>query len=194
MRNDIAIILLATQATFSNYIQPICLWNAKTTDLSEVVGKQGVVVGFGVTETDNISNTLRELVMPVVSIGTCLVSNNEFYGQFLSDFTFCAGSRNGWLDSLFFSRKFFFSFHLEYFNTNLGATACNGDSGGGMVFENDGVYQIRGIVSVSPVRSGERRDLCNVDEYVVFTDVAKYLQWIELNVPGLPLKTTPTKG
>lgn len=98
MRNDIAIVLLATEATFNNYIQPICLWNANKSDLSDVVGKQGTVVGFGVTKTDEIALTLQQAVMPVVSIGTCLSSNNDFYGQFLSDFTFCAGFRNGRLN------------------------------------------------------------------------------------------------
>ncbi|XP_037025151.1 uncharacterized protein LOC119066670 [Bradysia coprophila] len=165
LRNDIAIISLATKVTFNDYVQPICLWSANKIDLSEVVGKPGTVVGFGVTKTDKIAYTLQQAVMPVVSIATCLGSDNAFYGQFLSDFAFCAGSRNG-------------------------TTACNGDSGGGIVFEDEGVYRIRGIVSLTQVRPGERRDLCKVDEYVVFTDVAKYIDWIEENVLTLPLPPT----
>lgn len=95
MKNDIAIILLATKVVFNDFIQPICLWDPNKIDLSEVVGKYGTVVGFGVTKTDQISYSLQKAVMPVVSIATCLGSNNDFYGQFLSDYTFCAGFRNG---------------------------------------------------------------------------------------------------
>lgn len=97
LRHDIALIFLGTQAIYNNYIQPICLWNAEKIDLSEVVGKQGTVVGFGLTNSEvyQPSNTLQEVAMPVVSLGTCLESNNDFYGQVLSDHTFCAGFRNG---------------------------------------------------------------------------------------------------
>lgn len=49
-------------------------------------------------------------------------------------------------------------------------------SGGSIAFEEDEVYRIRGIVSLTVAR----RDnfLCNTSEYVVFTDVAQYLSWI----------------
>lgn len=95
LRNDIAIIRLATEVTFNNYIQPICLWDSNKKDLSEVVGKFGTAVGFGITEKNKVSTNLREAVMPVVSLTTCLDSGSSFYGSVLSDSTFCAGFRNG---------------------------------------------------------------------------------------------------
>lgn len=95
LANDIAIVRLATRATFNNYVQPICLWESNKKDLSEVVGKFGTVVGFGITETDQISYTLRQAVIPVVDLTTCLESDRNFFGNFLSDSTFCAGYRNG---------------------------------------------------------------------------------------------------
>ncbi|KAG4071094.1 hypothetical protein HA402_013408 [Bradysia odoriphaga] len=49
--HDIAIILLETHATFNNYVQPVCLWRADKTDLSDIIGKYGTVVGWGRTET-----------------------------------------------------------------------------------------------------------------------------------------------
>ncbi|KAJ6650056.1 Limulus clotting factor C, partial [Pseudolycoriella hygida] len=158
LRHDIAIVRLATKVTFSSYVHPICLWNPNKQSLSEVIGKQGTVVGFGITETNKISYTLQHAVMPVVSLTTCLDSNRDFYGSFLSDYSFCAGFRNG-------------------------TTACNGDSGGGFTFQEHGVYRIRGIVSLTQVRSTEHNRLCKVDEYVVFTDVAKYLSWIQEIAP-----------
>lgn len=94
LANDIAVVRLATAATFNNYVQPICLWDS-TNDLSKVVGRYGTVVGFGVTETNQISYTLRQAAMPVVDLATCLQSDRNFYGSFLSDSTFCAGFRNG---------------------------------------------------------------------------------------------------
>lgn len=78
-------------------MQPICLWDSNKEDLSEVVGKYGTVVGFGITEENKISYTLQQAVIPVVSLTTCLGSDRSFYGNFLSDYTFCAGYQNGLL-------------------------------------------------------------------------------------------------
>lgn len=76
-------------------MEPICLWDSNKKDLSEVVGKFGTVVGFGITETNRISYTLRQAVIPVVGLTTCLESDRDFFGSFLSESTFCAGFRNG---------------------------------------------------------------------------------------------------
>lgn len=60
-----------------------------------------------------------------------------------------------------------------------GTSTCNGDSGGGMYFEDDnGIYHLRGIVSIAKSRSGVD-NFCNPNEYVVFTDAAKYRNWIQ---------------
>lgn len=69
---------------------------------------------------------------------------------------------------------------------NSGTTACNGDSGGSLTFEEDGVYRIRGVVSLTQIRPGSHDQYCKTDQYVVFTDVAKYSNWIREIVPGLP--------
>lgn len=50
-----------------------------------------------------------------------------------------------------------------------------------MTFEEKEVFYIRGIASLTQARNdtrAEKRNLCNPNEYAVFTDVAKYLTWI----------------
>lgn len=46
-----------------------------------------------------------------------------------------------------------------------------------MTFVENSVYRIRGIVSLSV--SMDTTHVCNSKDYVIFTDVAKYLVWIE---------------
>lgn len=51
-----------------------------------------------------------------------------------------------------------------------------------MTFEENGVYYIRGIVSMSQVGDKEivgKIKVCNSKGYVVFIDVAQYVPWIE---------------
>lgn len=68
-------------------------------------------------------------------------------------------------------------------NEIVGTSVCNGDSGGSMTFEKNGVYYIRGIVSVSVSRTNQQ--LCDPKHYVIFTDVAQFIPWIEDVVPQL---------
>lgn len=113
--------------------------------------------------------------MPVVSTETCIYSNREFFSQFTFEKTYCAGFRNG----IYYSN---FCFNLIIID-DLGTTVCNGDSGGGMVFPKSGtsgentVWQIRGIVSVGVALQGQ--GVCDPSHYIVFTDVAKHLDWIK---------------
>jgi secreted trypsin-like serine protease len=63
-----------------------------------------------------------------------------------------------------------------------GSSVCNGDSGGGMVFpkqQSDGtqMWMLRGIVSHSKKRDGYA-NICDTKSYIVFTDVAPYLNWV----------------
>ena len=152
LENDIAITKLANAITFNSYIQPICLWDSSRTSLRSVEHKVGTVMGWGYTEEDEASDFLKGGTMPVVPFEDCLTSAREFFGHFLSDKNYCAGFRNG-------------------------TSVCNGDSGGGMIFEINNVWYIRGVVSLSMKR--EKDNLCNTKNYVLFTDVAKYLDWIE---------------
>uniref|UniRef100_A0AAG5CNX1 Peptidase S1 domain-containing protein n=1 Tax=Anopheles atroparvus TaxID=41427 RepID=A0AAG5CNX1_ANOAO len=152
--NDIAIIRLATDITYTNYIQPICLWD-RGEDLTPVVGSRGFVVGFGIDESNRPPGSLREAQLPVVSNFQCVRSNPNFFGPTLTEKMFCAGDRNG-------------------------TSACNGDSGGGLFFQYGERWVIRGVVSFTQSRSidGISNKVCDPEEFTVFTDVAKYLDWI----------------
>lgn len=57
---------------------------------------------------------------------------------------------------------------------------CNGDSGGGMVFNKNSRWYLRGIVSITVAKEGLR--VCDTKHYVVFTDVAKYNDFVRKNL------------
>lgn len=59
--------------------------------------------------------------------------------------------------------------------------------GASMTFEKDGVHSIRGIVSKVVIREGQSTP----SNRVVFTDIGKFVHWIEEVVPELKLTTDP---
>ncbi|KAG4065746.1 hypothetical protein HA402_012424 [Bradysia odoriphaga] len=151
LNNDIAILRLSTHATYNNYVQPICMWPSNKKDLSEIVGRAGMVVGWGQTEKGEMSRTLREASITVVNSRKCLAAYRDFAMHVILETHFCAGLRNG-------------------------TSTCLGDSGGSMTFEESGVYYIRGILSLAPA---DNQSMCDSMEYSHFTDVVHYLSWIE---------------
>ncbi|XP_062559646.1 polyserase-2-like [Armigeres subalbatus] len=158
--NDIAILKLKVPAILTPYVQPICLW--KRDDgvvLPDVSRSSGTVVGWGLTENDTVSSTLNQAFMPVVSIHDCLESDRNFFGHLLNAKSFCAGFKNG-------------------------TGVCNGDSGGGMYFKHLKQWYLKGVVSFSNIV--DTRKICNLKQYVGFTDAAKYLEWIYENAPINP--------
>lgn len=158
MENDLAKIILAGSVEFNEFVQPICLWNSRQTDIRDIGGLDGTVIGWGKTEKSGLSDVLREVLMPVKTLSECLTSNPQFYGSKLSDNRFCAG----------------------YHNQGIFGTACEGDSGGGMYFERDGVWRLRGVVSFQP---RDQSLNCSLNEFVIFVDTAKYLDWINAPSP-----------
>jgi secreted trypsin-like serine protease len=58
---------------------------------------------------------------------------------------------------------------------------CNGDSGGALVIQRQGINYIRGIV-VEAVHKEIELVTCDPDYPVLFTDVAKYRSWIKATV------------
>ncbi|CAG9578107.1 unnamed protein product [Danaus chrysippus] len=161
--NDIALLKLKTEAVFTDYIQPACLWYSKASEKlagREIIGK---VVGWGFDNTDNLALKLRQADVPLVSDVVCIKSNAVFYSRVLNGNKFCGGYHNG-------------------------TSACNGDSGGAFqVFIPDdaqdqsvnasGAWHVRGIVSQTLSRSDV--PICDPHQYVVFTDVEKYRSWID---------------
>ncbi|KAJ0173211.1 hypothetical protein K1T71_011387 [Dendrolimus kikuchii] len=91
------------------------------------------------------------ITVPIVSTATCKASRNEFQ-RILLDKTICVGDRNG-------------------------TGPCPGDSGLYMKESDDKHWKLRGIASIS--LENDEEDRCSKKDYVVFTDVAKYLPWIK---------------
>ncbi|KDR22457.1 serine protease gd-like [Zootermopsis nevadensis] len=150
---DLAILILKEPVVYTLYVQPICLWHFSV-DLNEIVGQIGTVVGWGIDKTGIISSKPNKVAMPIVSQQTCFFSKKEFT-SFVKNRTFCAGSRDG-------------------------TGPCRGDSGGGFVIGYpDGVrlrWYLRGVVHIALYN--EENQQCDLQNYLVFTDVAKFMDWI----------------
>ena len=151
VRDDIALIKVTKEIDMSGFIQPVCLWPSEPISGTDIVGRRGAVVGFGLTDVDKPSDVMLDAEVPVVDLWSCLESNRGAFGTHLARTMLCAGGRDG-------------------------VGPCNGDSGGGLFLEIGGVWYVRGIVSFAPNLDGVPK--CDSTEYTVFTDVAKYLDWI----------------
>ncbi len=148
---DIAILIMRRQVEFTEFIRPICLWDGADS-LSSIEGQLGTVIGWGRDGSRNsLTREPKKIDIPVVSESECLRSSDT-YRYITSNRTFCAGGRDG-------------------------RGPCNGDSGGGMAFKINNKWVLRGIVSTALADPIE--NICNLGEYVVFTDVAKFVTWIK---------------
>lgn len=149
--NDIGLLKMNGKVQYTKYIQPICLWDELPNQ--SVYSQTGYVIGWGYTETGNVpAEVLREAQMPVVEAAECLDSNRQVFGEFLSTTNYCAGYRNG-------------------------TSVCSGDSGSGMFINLNGLWKIRGLVSLGV--KAETEASCNPRDYVLFTDVIRYIDWIK---------------
>lgn len=151
--NDIAVLTMTSSVTFSQYIRPICMWEGDT-DQRKVYNKRATVIGWGQTEDTTSSALPRMLSVPIVSSDTCKNSNQQFQ-QFTSNKTLCAGSKDE-------------------------RGPCKGDSGGGLYINQNGRWMLRGIVSSS--LSGTEPGSCNLGEYIIYTDVAMYSDWVQQQI------------
>ncbi|XP_033218422.1 serine protease gd-like [Belonocnema kinseyi] len=149
---DLSILVLNKPVDYNFDIKPICLWKGPS-ELEKIVGEMGYVVGWGRADRERISEgEPRMTIAPIVSQEDCLRSNAAFI-EMTSKRTFCAGNRNG-------------------------TDPCNGDSGSGFVIFNSktGRYHLRGIVSLSLL--DKKTMSCDLNEYIVYVDLAKHHDWI----------------
>ncbi|KAL7013240.1 hypothetical protein ACKWTF_015288 [Chironomus riparius] len=111
----------------------------------------GVVVGYGKSEDKTkIHETIPKVIAtPIHTNEHCFLKNSNLV-KISSKRTFCGGS-------------------------GTGVGVCRGDSGSGLFVTDGSAYYLRGIVSSSIIGG---RYGCDVDSYSVFTDVAKYVNWI----------------
>lgn len=148
---DVAVVLLKSRVEYNEYIRPICLWEGSD-NINDVVGESGTIVGWGRDGNGNVvTPEPHKINIPIVSEAVCLRSSDT-YRYITSKRTFCAGKRDGY-------------------------GPCNGDSGSGMAIYKNNKIMLRGIVSAAladPVMN-----TCNLGEYIVFTDAAKFVNWIK---------------
>lgn len=171
--SDVALLELDAPLELGFDALPVCIdWQLD--DISEKHLQHdslGLVMGMGVSEQNAFGDRLRWTALPVVDHAVCLERQRRDFRKYVTFTTFCAGWANG-------------------------TGVCNGDSGGGLVFESlgrrwmgtaggvddygdgqgGGVWFLQGIVSLSP-RSQQTMQ-CDPFAYTIFTKVGMYVQWI----------------
>ncbi|XP_071811004.1 transmembrane protease serine 9-like isoform X2 [Apostichopus japonicus] len=151
--NDIAILRLKTNATFSDSIQPACLATS-TTETSTysncwVTGWGDLIEGGG-----SAPNTLQEAAVDLFTDQEC----SGFYGGgYYADVMICAGKAAGGVDT------------------------CQGDSGGPLVCENSGVWDLLGVTSFGdgcarPNKPGVYSRISSYTDYVSETISKEYIE------------------
>lgn len=152
---DLALVITKDRVQYTEYIRPICLLEELCN--SEIVGTYGTVYGYAqVLYLHNvIDNKTRaekqSLDMPIVSQEECIRSN-DIFREIISPRTFCAGGRDG-------------------------RGPCYGNSGSGMMMNRDDRWILHSLVITSLTK--DRYFTCDLDSYVVFTDVTKFVDWIK---------------
>jgi secreted trypsin-like serine protease len=112
---------------------------------------EGIVVGWGksINSSAYHESTPKELRVPIIHDNQKCYHEDYIFAKLGSEKTFCAGKE--------------------------GIGVCTGDSGSGLFIEVDNVFYLKGIVSSS------LRDLsgCYTKNFAIYTNVMKYLDWIE---------------
>ncbi|KAK7067876.1 Transmembrane protease serine 6 [Halocaridina rubra] len=114
--NDIALLKLSSPVTVDQTVLPVCMPPPNPT----YANQEATVTGWGTTSSGgSSSDTLKEVVVPVLSNTACQATN---YGTAIKDTMLCAGE--------------------------AGKDSCQGDSGGPLVFQDGGGnYDQIGVVS-----------------------------------------------
>ncbi|XP_040389933.1 chymotrypsin-C-like, partial [Cygnus olor] len=170
--NDIALIKLTQPVQESVSIQAACLppsglelpndYPCEITGWGRLWSKQGAAVGVGgewdgdrapqvrgeavVAANGPLADVLQQALLPVVDYSTC--SQSDWWGGLVRTSMVCAGG-----DGV--------------------VSGCNGDSGGPLSCQRDGLWEVHGIVSFGSSWG------CNTfKKPTVFTRVSAYIDWI----------------
>ncbi|KAL7014091.1 hypothetical protein ACKWTF_015737 [Chironomus riparius] len=145
---DIAVLVLEKEVTFNEHIQSICLPSPNSNIATITTGS---VVGYGKSEDDTkeYENIPKILSTPIHSNSDCFKAFEDL-ALLSSGRTFCGGSGRG-------------------------VGVCNGDSGSGLIVTDGSSYYLRGVVSSSLLNANRG---CDVNIYAIFTDILKYIDWI----------------
>ncbi|NWS53792.1 CTRC protein, partial [Chunga burmeisteri] len=143
--NDIALIKLATSVGESESIQPACLPPA-----GQILENNYpcYVTGWGRLWTNGpLADVLQQALLPVVDYDIC--SQRDWWGSNVRPTMVCAGG-----DGV--------------------VSGCNGDSGGPLNCQRQGLWEVAGIVSF-----GSGLGCNTAKKPTVFTRVSAYIDWIE---------------
>lgn len=154
--SDIALVKLNVSVELTWAVLPVCVdWQNEYERFQLSNGSLGVTVGWGYTQNNEPSRELLTTNLPYVDFQTCWNTVPETFQSYVTRDKFCAGYQNG-------------------------TSVCPGDSGGGIAFERDQKYYVRGIVSVGLLPEGDAK--CFTDQYTAFTKVSDFLTWMEDNI------------
>ncbi|XP_043498472.1 clotting factor C-like [Polistes fuscatus] len=147
---DIAILEIDRPFVLSSSLLPACL----NDDVIE--SGLGVTSGFGRTALGSSSFILKSVSLPYVPLSQCKSSKNSLESEKLITMDkFCAGYTNG-------------------------TAVCDGDSGGGLVFQSGNLWFLRGIISLSLdyIPSGGTV-ICDSHSYTLYTRISNHIKWIQ---------------
>lgn len=169
---------------FNTFIRPACMWSGSS-KAEYIEGEHGIVVGWGLggfntsKPLSTTSTVPRVVSTPIVSNDVCFAENPKFR-SLSSNRTFCAGA---------VTHQTVASKPINL-KKPLNQGPCTGDSGAGLMIFKNNRWMLRGTVSGSlPMNADGTLDShaktkrgaaqsCSMNQYVIYTDVAKFLDWI----------------
>ncbi|KAH8284024.1 hypothetical protein KR054_007648 [Drosophila jambulina] len=146
---DLALLQLTNQVQFTDYVKPICLWNDNyLLDLPS--GHKSYVAGWGEDEHGNKNTRLAKMTSTDIITQTECRGNLTFENvRYVTSNTICASNAKA-------------------------SGPCSGDSGGGLMLEEQDIWMLRGVVS-----SGQKTSKgCDLTRPVIYTDVARHINWL----------------
>ncbi|KAH8232322.1 hypothetical protein KR032_004186 [Drosophila birchii] len=146
---DLALLQLTNQVQFTDFVKPICLWNDNyLLDLPS--GHKSYVAGWGEDEHGNKNTRLAKMTSTDIITQTECRGNLTFENvRYVTSNTICASNAKA-------------------------SGPCSGDSGGGLMLEEQDIWMLRGVVS-----SGQRTSKgCDLTKPVIYTDVARHVDWL----------------
>ncbi|XP_065204423.1 uncharacterized protein LOC135834471 isoform X2 [Planococcus citri] len=142
---DIAILILQEKLDISPTVLPACVdWAGLRTNRYPPENTPAKVVGWGKNEHGKLSEKLMTVDLPFISRERCLNNVPDEFKAFITFDKFCAGSEDG-------------------------PGVLQGDSGGGLLFRENNLYYLRGIVSLKQPTA---------TAVAAFTDLADHIDWI----------------
>ncbi|XP_041566648.1 serine protease gd isoform X2 [Drosophila elegans] len=179
---DIAVIMLKDEVRFNTFIRPACLWSGSS-KAEYIVGEHGIVIGWSFDRSNRTqdqkpsaamgkktakdTSTPKVVRAPVVGNSECFRANAHFR-SLSSNRTFCAGIHTQERDP----------------HQSSAPSPYTGISGAGLFIRKNNRWMLRGTVSAalpaveSTDRSGSGQKHCCSNQYIIYADVAKFLDWI----------------